>query len=357
MVLSMLVSATGLTVPELPVKSKLYFSDTPLFNKPVEVILEISSTQDIDDIQAKIILDNTNLYRYNVSGVVHSLDGLLNSFELTDGTLIWNGKLSKNQRVVIKAMIIGKEEGYYKVKSIVSASFFESNTKEIFAKILLNKKGKILNEFPKNEWSSNCGGGIIGSKINFSADYDFTITSLPKLNNPVGLILTLTPKEDLSNFVISLSSPPKGFDLISVETSIPQKDYGGVRKGNISISDNDPNCPVFISWMGDLKKDELLKIKAGLYVNKPGWGYFNFGVNNNDIERINFLVDEEFSKILIDERFSKKNFKICEMDECNNLEAKLREEFIKKPVQKEMVTNKKSNFFRSIFDFIKSLFK
>ncbi len=54
-VFSLFISATEPTYPELHVKSKLYFSGIPLINKPVEVILELSSNQAIENVSAKII--------------------------------------------------------------------------------------------------------------------------------------------------------------------------------------------------------------------------------------------------------------------------------------------------------------
>jgi len=334
LVLSTFVLATPPSIPELPVDSNLYFTTTPSLNNPVDLILEFTAKEDLNQLTAQINLNTSSFY----------FEDLTNNFNLVDGVLEWKGDLKKGESVQVIVKVVGDDEGYYRINSYISGASQTSpigrKGNELVAKLLKDGTGEILGEFPKNGWQTHCGSGIREYSEALDINYDLEFTSVPQLGQKTGIIFSVIPTEDLLDFNIHLRFPPIGFKVISVEVSKPQKYFE--RNGDIGINVRDDKCPTEIFWSGDLKSGEPLKIKVGAKIKEQGWGslLLGLGLSSNPhkgISHSNFL--------LIDNEFSKTDMDICVSNECVLFEQAL-----------EVKEEESKSFFAKIIEFFRSLF-
>ena len=329
LVLSASVLATPPSIPELPVDSNLYFSTIPSINSPTDLIFEFTAKEDLNQLTAQISLDTSSFY----------FEDLTNRFNLVDGLLEWKGNLRKGETIKLIAKVIGNDEGYYRIHSSIFGATQNSMGKgnELIVKLLRDGRGEILEKFPKNGWQTHCGSGVGLYTEALDLDYDLKFTSFPQLGQKTGIILSVIPKDDLSDVNINLRFPPIGFKVISAEVSKPQK--FSERNGEISINDIDKKCPAEIYWFGDLKRGEPLEIKVGAKIKEQGWGSLLLGLDSSGkgISISNF--------VLVDTVFSKTDVNICSSNECVLFEQAL-----------ELKEEESENFFTKIIEFFRSLF-
>lgn len=334
LILSAFVLATPPSIPELPVDSNLYFATIPSINKPTDLILEFTAKEDLNQLTAKINLNTSSFY----------FENLTNNFNLVDGVLEWKGDLKRGESVQLIIKVVGNDEGYYKINGYINGASQTSpigrKGNELIAKLLKDGRGEILEQFPKNGWQSSCGSGISQYSETLDLNYVLEFTSVPQLGQNTGIIFSVVPNEDLTDFNINLRFPPIGFKVISTEVSKPQK--FSEKNGEIGLNDRNEKCPTEIYWFGDLKKGEPLKIKIGTMINEEGWGVLllSLGLSSNPYKGIshsNFL--------LVDDKFSKTDMDICATNECVLFEQAL-----------ELKEEESENFFTKIIGFFKLLF-
>lgn len=297
---------TVLAIDSIPVELDFHFIEKPLLNKSSELQLEFTALQDIEDVHARISLID-----------LETEEPLFQVFELVEGELEWFGNVKKGEKIILKAKLIAKNVGYYKIRADVDAVGFIGKSNRRFPRVLRVDPSLAKGEI-ENGWKSSCGFGSDIYDEQIDADLDIVFTKLPELNEEVGIIATITPHENLSDYRFNIILPRKGFEVIKAESNRKQK--GPFGTATITGSEG---CPIFVYWDGILNKDETLEIKIHAKIINPGWGTLIFRtsktVNKNGIyitkgirEKLDIIVDKEFSEIGGD---------VCQSDNCINYQS------------------------------------
>lgn len=87
------------------IKSEIYFSDEPVLGEITELTMKLTSSENVDNVTAQIILPN--------------------ELELINGNLSWNNNLIANQTIELRALVKVVKEGNLTVNTIVND---QSNT-------------------------------------------------------------------------------------------------------------------------------------------------------------------------------------------------------------------------------------
>ncbi len=305
---SLAASASKMSFPKLPVDVKFYFEETPELNKPVWVVLKFESERDIENVTAVI-----NPVITNRLGYYETL--FFNEFQVLEGNLIWNGDLKKGQKISLRAKVIGNDIGYYTVNAVVSAPgkrdmIGGSNPAQPIYIKLTDEEGEIV-EIPKNGWSTGTTGCAIGVPIgdftDINADIDFGFTSLPEPGKKTGLIVTITPKEEMEQLNLGVDLPA-GFEVTEVTSSKPTLGQRGLQP-TTSV------CP-YIGWYNAVKQGESIQLTVELYTKKEGWGNVRVAATSDKgkkhtAEEIIILVDEDFTKL---------SEPLCQTAECQSFD-------------------------------------
>jgi hypothetical protein len=294
---------------DLPIKSKLYFEQKPTLNRTGVVVLEFTALKDLENVNASIKLIDPDAAE----------DTLFNRFELLENPAAWNGNLKKGGNVVIKAKVKVLEPGYYQIYSTIFADGYRGKKDRLFPRILKDKP-PYKEGLVENGWRSSCGFAADSYKENFDANLSLVFTSSPLLSKDVGIIATVVSKQNISNAVVGLILPTKGFEVVSAQSTKKQAS----NKGSITVSDTE-GCPTQLIWTGNLVSGEPFEIKVHTKVKEPGWGTLIFRIrktvqlgdsiyNIGQREKLDIIVDKDFSKI---------SNQVCENEECEQFDESI----------------------------------
>ncbi|MFZ3077109.1 MAG: hypothetical protein WA139_01520 [Candidatus Aenigmatarchaeota archaeon] len=227
-----------------PLQAKLSFSDKPLLNAPVGLVLTLKS----------MMVNNPNVAFQNTSARIELPDG----FEFVSGELEWHGYMSANEERKVEAVVKSTKLGYYKITGVVQGEAF-GNSDIIYLEVSDNDA--IMGSKPANNWFEPAQGQAVPMpENNGNIKSELLILQKPELNKEFMAIYRITPLEDILDTryrQMSLLFPPKGFEVSDVKFPEGGKTY----RNNGQLS-----------WQGDLSKNQTVEIRATFKIIDVGWG-------------------------------------------------------------------------------------
>lgn len=233
------------TPPSSPMNVSLSFSEPPLLNTPVNLVLAVTTRTNAENTTAQITLP----------------DG----FELVSGDLTWKGSIDENEEIRVSVVVKAVRVGYFKI----SASAWNSyggmsgfgNVDAVYVEV--TSTTAVIGSRPTNTWYEPTMMAAIPFTVEDNRiSASLTISPIPELNKEITIRYSLVSSIDLTGYTLmTIVLPPKGIEIIDVTFPSGGNQYQSPT-GTISQ----------FSWKGTISENQTVEISVNLKFVSAGWG-------------------------------------------------------------------------------------